>query len=71
MSEFSFQVFVMRFSFCCFHLGIPKFPKEDIRPTVVKEGESFVLKCNPPEGVVSRQIYWMSIGKPRSNCLCL
>uniref|UniRef100_A0A8D3C6A1 Neural cell adhesion molecule L1-like protein n=1 Tax=Scophthalmus maximus TaxID=52904 RepID=A0A8D3C6A1_SCOMX len=42
--------------------GVPKFPKEDIEPVVVKEGEPIVLKCDPPEGVGTRQIYWMSIG---------
>lgn len=42
--------------------SVPKFPKEDIRPIVVMEGDSIVLKCNPPEGVAPRQIYWMSIG---------
>ncbi|XP_040008517.1 neural cell adhesion molecule L1-like protein isoform X3 [Xiphias gladius] len=42
--------------------SVPKFPKEEIDPFVVKEGEPVVLKCNPPEGVGPRQIYWMSIG---------
>ncbi|XP_071331983.1 cell adhesion molecule L1-like a isoform X5 [Trachinotus anak] len=42
--------------------SIPKFPKEEIDPTVVKEGDPIILKCNPPEGVAPRQIYWMSIG---------
>ncbi|KAG7521120.1 neural cell adhesion molecule L1 isoform X1 [Solea senegalensis] len=42
--------------------SLPKFPKEDIEPLVVKEGDPIVLKCNPPEGVPPRQIYWMSIG---------
>ncbi|KAI3357326.1 hypothetical protein L3Q82_015771, partial [Scortum barcoo] len=41
--------------------SVPKFPKEDIHPTVVMEGESVVLQCNPPESVPPRQIYWMSI----------
>lgn len=54
-----------------FLLGVPKFPKEEINPLVVKEGEPVVLKCNPPAGVPPRQIYWMSIGKSRSSCLCL
>lgn len=39
----------------------PKFPKEALDPIVVQEGEPFVLNCNPPASVVSRQIYWMSI----------
>ncbi|XP_054632321.1 neural cell adhesion molecule L1-like protein isoform X15 [Dunckerocampus dactyliophorus] len=42
--------------------SMPKFPKETIEPTIVEEGEPFVLKCNPPEGVPPRKIHWMSIG---------
>ncbi|XP_053172851.1 neural cell adhesion molecule L1-like protein [Scomber japonicus] len=42
--------------------NIPKFPKETIDPIVVELGEPVVLKCNPPEGVPPRQIYWMSFG---------
>ncbi|XP_041801403.1 neural cell adhesion molecule L1-like protein isoform X2 [Chelmon rostratus] len=42
--------------------SVPKFPKEELPPTVVKEGEPIILRCNPPEGVAPRQIYWMSIG---------
>ncbi|XP_023283342.1 neural cell adhesion molecule L1-like protein isoform X3 [Seriola lalandi dorsalis] len=42
--------------------SVPKFPKEEIDPIVVKEGEPIILKCNPPKGVAPRQIYWMSIG---------
>ncbi|KAM7404540.1 hypothetical protein PAMP_011882 [Pampus punctatissimus] len=41
--------------------NVPKFPKETIDPIVVEEGEPIILKCNPPEGVAPRQIYWMSI----------
>uniref|UniRef100_A0A7N8WM92 Neural cell adhesion molecule L1-like protein n=1 Tax=Mastacembelus armatus TaxID=205130 RepID=A0A7N8WM92_9TELE len=41
--------------------GIPKFPKEVLDPIVVKEGGPVILKCNPPQGVAPRQIYWMSI----------
>ncbi|XP_076597841.1 cell adhesion molecule L1-like a isoform X2 [Chaetodon auriga] len=41
--------------------SVPKFPKEDLPPTVVKEGEPIILHCNPPEGVAPRQLYWMSI----------
>ncbi|XP_040908757.1 neural cell adhesion molecule L1-like protein isoform X2 [Toxotes jaculatrix] len=40
----------------------PKFPKEEIHPLVVKEGEPIVLKCNPPEGAAPRKIYWMTLG---------
>lgn len=53
---------------CCwtfaFQLGIPKFPKETLSPIVVSEGEPITLKCNPPEGVAPRLIYWMTVGKP-------
>uniref|UniRef100_UPI003AAED3FF cell adhesion molecule L1-like a isoform X1 n=1 Tax=Centroberyx gerrardi TaxID=166262 RepID=UPI003AAED3FF len=42
--------------------GVPKFPKEKIEPTVVDEGQPVILRCNPPDGVPPRQIYWMSIG---------
>nr|XP_020471233.1 neural cell adhesion molecule L1-like protein [Monopterus albus] len=38
----------------------PRFPKEVIDPIVVEEGEPVILKCNPPQGVAPRQIYWMS-----------
>ncbi|XP_036961137.1 neural cell adhesion molecule L1-like protein isoform X2 [Acanthopagrus latus] len=42
--------------------NVPKFPKEEHPPIVVKEGEPMTLHCNPPEGVAPRQIYWMSLG---------
>ncbi|XP_054464593.1 neural cell adhesion molecule L1-like protein isoform X2 [Anoplopoma fimbria] len=42
--------------------NVPKFPKEYNNPIVVKEGDPFILECNPPEGVAPRKIYWMSIG---------
>ncbi|XP_051906770.1 neural cell adhesion molecule L1-like protein isoform X5 [Hippocampus zosterae] len=41
---------------------LPKFPKQNIEPIVVEEGEPFVLQCDPPEGVPPRKIHWMSIG---------
>uniref|UniRef100_A0A665TFB2 Neural cell adhesion molecule L1-like protein n=1 Tax=Echeneis naucrates TaxID=173247 RepID=A0A665TFB2_ECHNA len=41
--------------------SIPKFPKEEIDPLVVNEGDPIILRCNPPEGVAPRQLYWMSI----------
>ncbi|XP_055366310.1 neural cell adhesion molecule L1-like protein isoform X5 [Betta splendens] len=40
--------------------SVPKFPKEAMELIEVNEGNPFVLKCNPPEGVAPRQIYWMS-----------
>ncbi|XP_049921685.1 neural cell adhesion molecule L1-like protein isoform X3 [Epinephelus moara] len=42
--------------------SVPKFPKENNSPLVVKEGDPIILECNPPEGVAPRQIYWMSLG---------
>ncbi|XP_070696002.1 cell adhesion molecule L1-like a isoform X2 [Pempheris klunzingeri] len=42
--------------------SVPKFPKENIPPIAVEEGDPIILHCNPPEGVAPRQIYWMSIG---------
>uniref|UniRef100_A0A3B4FLE8 Neural cell adhesion molecule L1 n=1 Tax=Pundamilia nyererei TaxID=303518 RepID=A0A3B4FLE8_9CICH len=41
--------------------SIPKFPKETLSPIVVSEGEPITLKCNPPEGVAPRLIYWMTV----------
>ncbi|XP_058265899.1 cell adhesion molecule L1-like a isoform X1 [Hemibagrus wyckioides] len=40
----------------------PKFPKEIIEPVVVKEGDPVVLRCNPPNGIPPRYLYWMTIG---------
>lgn len=40
---------------------VPKFPKEKIEPIEVEEGQSVVLKCNPPDGIAPLQIYWMTI----------
>ncbi|XP_078026253.1 cell adhesion molecule L1-like a isoform X11 [Epinephelus lanceolatus] len=42
--------------------SVPKFPKENNSPLIVKEGDPIILECNPPEGVAPRQIYWMSLG---------
>lgn len=41
--------------------NVPKFPKETIDPVVVEEGQPFILKCNPPDGIPPLQIYWMTI----------
>ncbi|KAM3872399.1 neural cell adhesion molecule L1-like protein [Diretmus argenteus] len=41
--------------------SVPKFPKEYIEPLVVDEGQPVMLRCDPPQGVPPRQIYWMSI----------
>ncbi|XP_053339344.1 cell adhesion molecule L1-like a [Clarias gariepinus] len=40
----------------------PKFPKQHVLPAVVKVGDPVVLECNPPEGILPRNLYWMNIG---------
>ncbi|KAI3370453.1 hypothetical protein L3Q82_025217, partial [Scortum barcoo] len=40
---------------------VPKFPKETLDPVVVEEGQPFILKCDPPQGIPPLQIYWMTI----------
>uniref|UniRef100_A0A3B4A3V1 Cell adhesion molecule L1-like b n=1 Tax=Periophthalmus magnuspinnatus TaxID=409849 RepID=A0A3B4A3V1_9GOBI len=42
-------------------LSAPKFPKENLDPISVNEGDPLVLRCNPPASVVPSQIHWMSI----------
>ncbi|XP_067230023.1 neural cell adhesion molecule L1-like protein isoform X4 [Chanodichthys erythropterus] len=42
--------------------NVPKFPKENIDPIEVMEGQSVILECNPPKGIPPLQIYWMTIG---------
>uniref|UniRef100_A0A8C7XXG5 Neural cell adhesion molecule L1-like protein n=1 Tax=Oryzias sinensis TaxID=183150 RepID=A0A8C7XXG5_9TELE len=42
--------------------ALPKFPRETIPPVIVNEGEPVILKCNPPEAVAPRQLYWMTLG---------
>lgn len=44
---------------------VPKFPKETIDPVVVEEGQPFILKCNPPDGIPPLQIYWMTISNSK------
>lgn len=46
-----------------FFLDVPKFPKETLDPVVVEEGQAFILKCDPPNGIPPLQIYWMTISK--------
>ncbi|XP_015226468.1 PREDICTED: neural cell adhesion molecule L1-like protein isoform X1 [Cyprinodon variegatus] len=41
--------------------NVPKFPKENLEPLEVEEGQPFVLKCDPPSGIPPLQIYWMTI----------
>ncbi|XP_060749849.1 cell adhesion molecule L1-like a [Tachysurus vachellii] len=40
----------------------PKFPKENIQPLAVNEGDPVVLECNPPQGILPRHLYWMTMG---------
>lgn len=47
-------------------LDVPKFPKETLDPVEVEEGQAFILKCDPPQGIPPLQIYWMTISK---SCL--
>ncbi|XP_051961372.1 neural cell adhesion molecule L1-like protein isoform X2 [Xyrauchen texanus] len=39
---------------------VPRFPKEEIEPVVVAEGDSVVLECIPPKGIPPLQLYWMT-----------
>ncbi|KAM5280516.1 neural cell adhesion molecule L1-like protein isoform 2-T2 [Ctenodactylus gundi] len=41
--------------------SVPKFPKEQIEPLEVEEGDPIVLQCNPPKGLPPLHIYWMNI----------
>ena len=57
------KVFQMLLNVAGFSLPVvPKFPKEKLEPIEVDEGQPVVLRCDPPEGLPPRQIYWMSIG---------
>uniref|UniRef100_A0A3Q4GKQ7 Neural cell adhesion molecule L1-like protein-like n=1 Tax=Neolamprologus brichardi TaxID=32507 RepID=A0A3Q4GKQ7_NEOBR len=58
------EIEIKAFKFCISMSSlfcIPKFPKETLSPIVVSEGEPITLKCNPPEGVAPRLIYWMTV----------
>ncbi|KAM8930742.1 neural cell adhesion molecule L1-like protein [Pelodytes ibericus] len=41
--------------------GVPKFPNEVIPPVVAEEGDSVVLRCDPPQGLSPIHIYWMTL----------
>lgn len=56
--QFSFMLV-----FLLFLPDVPKFPKENLEPLEVEEGQPFVLKCDPPSGIPPLQIYWMTISK--------
>lgn len=38
----------------------PLWPKENLDPVVVQEGAPLTLQCNPPPGLPSPVIFWMS-----------
>ncbi|KAL1021160.1 hypothetical protein UPYG_G00009590 [Umbra pygmaea] len=42
--------------------NVPRFPKENIPPNNVEEGQPVILECNPPQGIPPPQIYWTSLG---------
>lgn len=44
----------------CLVTALPKFPRVNLEPLDVKEGDSALLECNPPTGVPPRQLYWMN-----------
>lgn len=39
--------------------GDPRFPKEDIQPVVLEEGDPLVLSCDPPPGIAPVSVVWM------------
>lgn len=41
--------------------NVPKFPKEQLEPLEVEEGDPIVLRCSPPSGLPPLHIYWMNI----------
>ncbi|XP_049632770.1 neural cell adhesion molecule L1-like protein isoform X2 [Suncus etruscus] len=41
--------------------NVPKFPKEQLEPLEVEEGDPIVLQCSPPSGLPPLHIYWMNI----------
>lgn len=48
----------------CFSSESPLWPKENLDPVVVQEGAPLTLQCNPPPGLPSPVIFWMS------SCKC-
>lgn len=53
----------MSFNTISFFLGDPRFPKEDIQPVVLEEGDPLVLSCDPPPGIAPVSVVWMMQGK--------
>ncbi|XP_011845992.1 PREDICTED: neurofascin [Mandrillus leucophaeus] len=51
----------------------PLWPKENLDPVVVQEGAPLTLQCNPPPGLPSPVIFWMSSSQspPHSSWLPL
>lgn len=47
-------------SLVCFSPESPLWPKENLDPVVVQEGAPLTLQCNPPPGLPSPVIFWMS-----------
>ncbi|XP_054990879.1 neural cell adhesion molecule L1-like protein isoform X1 [Sorex araneus] len=41
--------------------NVPKFPKEQLEPLEVEEGDPIVLRCSPPSGLPPLHIYWMNM----------
>ncbi|KAM4687213.1 neural cell adhesion molecule L1-like protein, partial [Rhinophrynus dorsalis] len=39
----------------------PTFPNEELAALEVREGDSVVLRCNPPSGIPPVHIYWMTL----------
>ncbi|XP_056380110.1 neural cell adhesion molecule L1-like protein [Hyla sarda] len=42
--------------------GDPRFPKEEITPVVLEEGDPLVLHCDPPPGIPPVSVVWMTQG---------
>ncbi|XP_077134184.1 neural cell adhesion molecule L1-like protein isoform X1 [Ranitomeya variabilis] len=40
--------------------GVPRFPKEDLPPVELEEGDSLVLNCDPPPGISPVSVVWMT-----------
>ncbi|CAJ0931519.1 unnamed protein product [Ranitomeya imitator] len=39
---------------------VPRFPKEDLPPVELEEGDSLVLNCDPPPGISPVSVVWMT-----------
>ena len=54
----------LHFTVFCSSPESPLWPKENLDPVVVQEGAPLTLQCNPPPGLPSPVIFWMS------SCKC-